>query len=291
MKKLLIATIIVVAISFTYLDLSFAVCVEGPADTFTCNTNPPNPDLNGVQSDTINDVTVNILAGAEINTQGQPGNLDAVQTTNGNDNITITGGTLRAEASGVQSGNQSDNITVIDSLVSSLERAIESGNQDDVVMVTGSVVTSLSNDGIETANQSDQVTIIDSVITGGGGFFAVDTGNQDDTITLGTGAVLNGGIDCGSQFDTLIFAMDVPEEALLFLSSELAAANPAGDSITINEIFYEWINCEVIVNQLVGVRVVRPVPTLSEWGLIAMAGILGIAGLLYVARRKGISAA
>ncbi len=30
----------------------------------------------------------------------------------------------------------------------------------------------------------------------------------------------------------------------------------------------------------------RPIPTLSEWGLIAMAGILGLAGLLIARRRK-----
>ncbi len=30
----------------------------------------------------------------------------------------------------------------------------------------------------------------------------------------------------------------------------------------------------------------RPIPTLSEWGLIAMAGVLGIVGLLAVRRRK-----
>jgi len=30
----------------------------------------------------------------------------------------------------------------------------------------------------------------------------------------------------------------------------------------------------------------RNVPTLSEWGLIAMAGVLGIAGLMVMRRRK-----
>jgi hypothetical protein len=30
----------------------------------------------------------------------------------------------------------------------------------------------------------------------------------------------------------------------------------------------------------------RPIPTLSQWGLIAMAGILGLAGLLIARRRK-----
>ncbi len=310
MNKLITATIIAVAISFAYTELTQAVCVEGPADTFTCNTDPPNPDLGGVQASIANDVTVNVLPDAEINTQGQPGNLDAIRTGNGSDDITITGGAVRAEDVGVNSGNNNDTVKVVDSIVSALERAIDpgngadtvmvedseitcdeedcihTGNGEDVVMVNGSLVTGLSGDGIETANQDDQVTISDSIITGDVGFFAVDLGNGDDTLTIGTGAVLNNGIDCRDDFDTLIFAMEVPEEAVAFISSELAGKDPAGDSITINNIFYQWQECEVIVSQLVGVPNVRPIPTLSEWGLIAMAGVLGFAGLLVVRRRQ-----
>jgi len=32
--------------------------------------------------------------------------------------------------------------------------------------------------------------------------------------------------------------------------------------------------------------ITRGIPTLSEWGLIAMAGILGIVGFLVIRRRK-----
>jgi hypothetical protein len=31
---------------------------------------------------------------------------------------------------------------------------------------------------------------------------------------------------------------------------------------------------------------IAPIPTLNEWGLIAMAGVLGIAGFLIIRRRK-----
>ena len=37
-------------------------------------------------------------------------------------------------------------------------------------------------------------------------------------------------------------------------------------------------------------RPARPIPTLSEWGLITMAGVLGLVGLIFFARKKGISA-
>jgi len=33
-------------------------------------------------------------------------------------------------------------------------------------------------------------------------------------------------------------------------------------------------------------NIVRPIPTLSEWGLIALAGIMGIVGLIVIQRRK-----
>lgn len=87
---------------------------------------------------------------------------------------------------------------------------------------------------------------------------------------------------------SIIFAMEVPEELLPFISSQIALADPEDGSITINGFFYSWENCELLVNNLVGVRNVRPIPTLSEWGLIAMAGVLGIIGLLTMRRRKAV---
>ena len=80
--------------------------------------------------------------------------------------------------------------------------------------------------------------------------------------------------------------MEVPEQVLAIISSEIATLNPAGGSITINGLFYIWEDWELLVNQLTGVRVVRPIPTLSEWGLIAMAGVLGIVGFMVIRRRK-----
>lgn len=38
--------------------------------------------------------------------------------------------------------------------------------------------------------------------------------------------------------------------------------------------------------ELTPIRRVRPIPTLSEWGLIAAAGILGLAGLVVLKRKK-----
>ena len=58
---------------------------------------------------------------------------------------------------------------------------------------------------------------------------------------------------------------------------------PAGVSAGISEL--ELQSCRIHILESCGLGNTRPIPTLSEWGLIAMAGLLGFAGLV-VARRK-----
>lgn len=45
-------------------------------------------------------------------------------------------------------------------------------------------------------------------------------------------------------------------------------------------------NIGICRTELTPIRRVRPIPTLSEWGLIAAAGILGLAGLVVLRRKK-----
>ncbi|MCK5391270.1 MAG: IPTL-CTERM sorting domain-containing protein [Deltaproteobacteria bacterium] len=45
-----------------------------------------------------------------------------------------------------------------------------------------------------------------------------------------------------------------------------------------------------IINCQVPPPVVTEIPTLSEWGLIAMSGILGIVGFIMVIRRRKVTA-
>jgi len=147
-----------------------------------------------------------------------------------------------------------------------------------------------NNFGITMNDGDDQITIINSRVAG---FTMIDPipsaiimGDDNDTVTLGTGAQIDGLIRCEEGFDTIIFAMDVFEGAVAAITAQILGKNPAGDSITINNLFYEWEDCELLVSELVGVRDLRPIPTLSQWGLIAMAGILGIVGFMVMRRRK-----
>lgn len=313
-RNLILCLSFIFIIAVVYSQTAYSVCVGPVGNIITCNTNPPNPDINGVQQGgNANNLTVNVLVNAEVITQGQPGILHAIRTGEGNDNLNITFAVVRGEDIAINSAGGEDTIKVIGSEITAIERTIESGNgadtvmienstiesqkeiaiqtgnENDNVMVTGSTITGVVNDGIETANQNDQVTIEDSVISGGGGFFAVDLGNGNDTLTIKTGADLRGGIDCRDDDDTLIFAMEVPQNKLNAISIELATKDPFGDSITINGLLYEWQECEEIENQLEGAVIISNVPTISQWGLLATAVVLGFIGLVVV-RRKSIRA-
>ncbi|MEM7009289.1 MAG: IPTL-CTERM sorting domain-containing protein [Thermodesulfobacteriota bacterium] len=312
MRVVLICFVTLTIVLFTINHNTNAGCNPPVGDVITCTPAAPNPDFMGVQqSGNNNDLTVNVLEGTEINTEDDE-LLDAIRTSGGNDLINVTRAIVRGGDSGIETGGANDTINVIGALVSADFRGIEAGNQDDTVNImegadiistgeiaiqTGndmdkvtvddSTVTSFVNDGIETANAEDMVTITNSVITGGPGFFAVDLGNGDDMLTLNNGADLRGGIDCRDDFDILVFAMQVPTDELDELTAQIEASDPEGGSITINRLFYEWENCEELVADLSG-GFISPVPTLSEWGLIAMAGLLGIVGFIMVRRKRRV---
>jgi len=50
--------------------------------------------------------------------------------------------------------------------------------------------------------------------------------------------------------------------------------------------FFEGESCNKDTGLCTGINKINEVPTLSEWGLIAMAGVLGIIGFMVVRRRK-----
>ena len=314
MKNYLIIAIFAVSISFTFTQISFAVC-GGATPVFFCNDSPPNPDPTGIQQEgNTENLNVNVLPGASVDTRFAnggngmagiqtwsgndmvdvesafvAGEKEGLSTAQGDDKVTVTDSTVIGDdEEGIQTGPQNDEVIVLRSTImtDATEAAIGTGPNDDVVIIEDSNVTSIDDDGIGLGPANDRITIINSKVSGASDENAVQAGPGDDTITLSTGAHLDGNIECAPGFDTIVFAMDVPEELVPLISSEIAAAGLPDGSVTINNLFYEWTDCELLVNDLNGVRVVRPIPTLSEWGLIAMAGIMGIVGILAVKRRK-----
>lgn len=314
MKTLVLLTLFAVSVSFTFSQISFAACGGGPT-VFTCDDSSPNPDPTGIQESS-NDanLTITVLPGAIIDTvienggngndgitTGNGNNIytitdaqvhgdgEAIETGFGNGQINISGSSLSGGNAGIDTDNGNDTINLINSELSSRFDAFCTNPGDDVINIIDSTVSSSQLVGVDSGADDDQVTVINSTISSGPGAgdnpIELDTGN--DTLTLGTNAVLlNGVIECKEGFDTIVFAMDVPQELLNFFSNQIALATVPDGSITIDGIFYEWTECELLVNDLKGVENVRPIPTLSEWGLIAMAGLIGIVGLIVVRRKN-----
>ena len=156
-------------------------------------------------------------------------------------------------------------------------------------------------EGFDGGNGIDNVFVENSILQGGsnGNVIpdAIDVGGDDDSVTLSNGADLRGLtpsgigpglIDCGEDFDTIFFTMNVPPQFLAQAQANLAAATVPDGSVTINGLFYTWVDCELLVDELQAGPVgdIRPILTLSQWGLIATAGLLGIIGFIAIHRRK-----
>jgi hypothetical protein len=319
MRLFISITIFSAILVFAANKSALAVCVQSPVTTFTCNTNPPNPDLTGIQqSGNNNNLTINMLAGSQIDTTAA--STKAIDVGDGNNQFTLNNAVVMAlDDNGIEAGGGNNIFNIVDSEVRCDDDCIDlGGSGNNNISLLRSKVESIDNNGIDTGNGVDIVMAVDSEILAGpqccnnfgiqlrggedqatiintrvAGFidmgtpFAIRMGAQNDIVTLGTGAQIDGLIDCAEDFDTIVFAMDVPEESLAAISGELALKNPAGDSITINGLFYQWEFCEELANELVGVRPpVANVPTLTEWGLIAMSGLMGIVGFIVMRRRK-----
>lgn len=322
MRSFLILTLVAVSICFSYTQLSFAVCSGGPT-VFTCDDSPPNPDLMGIQEELNNaNLIISVLPGAIINTTAA--STIAIHTGNGNNQITLDQAEVLAlETNGIETDDGNDTINVTDSTVRCDDDCIDTLGGDDVISIIRSTIASVDNNGIDATEGNNKITVIDSEVIGGPGtgnnygiqgspgndmitvrnslVFGESTGGRsramllrggDDMVRLETNARIDGFIDCGATTSmedpsgTLIFAMDVPLQQLPIISAELASKDPREDSIVINGLLYEWEDCLNIVNELNGTNSIRPIPTLSEWGLIAMAGILGLVGFMFALRRR-----
>ena len=211
------------------------------------------------------------------------GGFNAIQMTGGPNTVIVNAGTL--STNGINPAILGDvGVTLITINGGTLLDDIRTGPSDDVITFNGGSITSSPQPLIDSGGGNDTVNL-------NGGIYnpttpvAIELGPGNDTLTFGADIDLGGFVDCGDGFDTLVFAMDVPEEAVPLISSQILAAGLPDGSVVINDINYEWENCELLVPDLNGVLVVRPIPTLSEWGLIAMAGVLGLVGFLTVRRR------
>lgn len=203
----------------------------------------------------------------------------AIDTGSDNDTVIVNGGTLETTGSGpvISTSSGLDEVIINDGAVGG---EIRSGSENDIVTINGGFVDGF----ISTSSGSDTVTI-----NGGefGSISRVILGSDDDTLTFNTDAELGSFTQCDDGFDTIVFAMTVPENQVTGFTAKILQSNPDDGSILINGIEYSWIDCERLVPDLnAGPNLVSNVPTLSEWGLIAMAGVLGLISLMVIKRRQ-----
>ena len=235
----------------------------------------------GTDADTITVNGGNLIAGSQ----------QAIWSGVGADIITINGGFLEGENSQAIFSDSGDDLITVNAgtLVGGGSQAMFTSGGNDTVIINGGVLdASNTNTQIIFTSSENDIVILNGGTYLKGSDQVIFLGSQNDTLAFGGDIDLDGYVNCGSDFDTIVFAMEVPEEAVGLISSQILASDPAGDSIVINDITYEWQNCELLVPDLNGVMVVRPIPTLSQWGLIAMAGLIGLAGL-FIMRRRAVA--
>ncbi|MEM7009509.1 MAG: IPTL-CTERM sorting domain-containing protein [Thermodesulfobacteriota bacterium] len=248
--------------------------------------------------DAMNTITLN---DARIDSENE-----SIETETGDDVVNITDSELmNLNVNTVELGGGSNILNITRSSIINANGRVLSmtpGNDqaDNVTIIDSEVKTLISSSALETGSSSDNVFIENSIIQGGSNINAVpeviDLGSNDDVLRLSTGADIrgvtnnginfgNGFIDCGADFDTIIFEMRVATNQLEAITAEIESKNPAEDQITINNLTYIWIDCEELVADVRG-GFTTAVPTLSEWGLIAMAGVLGLIGFAVIRRRQ-----
>ncbi|MEM7009774.1 MAG: hypothetical protein AAF462_11635, partial [Thermodesulfobacteriota bacterium] len=173
-----------------------------------------------------------------------------------------------------------------------ISRAFTGGAGMEDLTILNSTITNLSSDAsVSVGADNDKLFVAHSTITNATNDFPLIGAGGDDELTIGTAAIIPGGIDCDFReefegFDTLIFAMDVPASEIAELTLEIENLPTPDGSITINNIFYEYRNCDVIEADL---GIAESIPTLSKWGLIAVMGSIALTGYFYI-RKQRISA-
>lgn len=284
------------------------------------NANITRSDTNTIDTENGDDFV--LIKGGSIT---QTGLDDAVRLGNmGNNEVMMLGGTLIAGCAGIETaGDAGLKFTMEDGYIEAGDEGLDLAEGPDELYIKGGTIIGGSA-AIQTRGSDDQIIITGGLLKQIDAIdmdptIALDSGNDlvsvshatvdatmailgaiqgragDDTVRLGTGAEIKGimygnsfnlnqGI-VGEGFNTLVFEMGVRPEFIDSTCELILSKNPQNDSVRVNGLLYEWRDFDVILCELVPAQP-KPIPTLSEWGLIAMTGLIGIAGVLFVVRRR-----
>ncbi len=205
------------------------------------------------------------------------------------DVITMTGGSITTTIDGpvgaINGEGGSDVITVTGGTIIGATESLKGGSGSDTITVTGGDLTAIDEEVIDADGDDDVISLANATLTVtdlGRPVVTADSGN--DEVTLQDGLVFNSFFDGGDDFDTLVFAMTVPVDEIAALAAALAAADPAGDSLTINGTTYDWVDFEELVAdfQVQGLAI----PTASQVGLGILMSALALAAVLTLRRHS-----
>ena len=234
------------AAAFLFSSSAIADCaVTGATPSGGEIVNCTGTDLDGY-SGTINIDEVSIQVGAILS-----GPSHVISPGDGDDTVTMFGGSIVAGGDGLKGGLGNDTITFLGGSMDVDGDGIDGDSGDDTITVSGGTINSTNDDGIDGGSGNDIISISGATVTSSasdGENINANSGN--DTVILGTGANINATINCGHDTDTLEFAMAVASAELSAAQAAVGGASPAGDTITISGLSYTWIECESIVDSL-----------------------------------------
>ena len=204
----------------------------------------------GTNSDVIQDNAGNntLIISGNIAAQNQ----DAIELLGNGNNSVVVSGRVAADsgfADGIDDIGSGDSTFIVSGSIratGNLGDGIEVSDGNNSIQVSGSIISDQGSAIKSVGNGNDTVRLTGTTLAGGNGT-AIQTGNSDDHVIIEGNADITGIIDGGADNDTLTFAQEVAPEELAELTAAILAANPDGDTITINGKVYTWQNFEGLV--------------------------------------------
>lgn len=230
--------------------------------------------------------TINI-SGGRIGTVGSAIFIhDALSVAGPPATITISNGDISAVANGVYSLGRTT-LNMAGGNLSGGGRSIETGGDNDFITLTGGTITGdidangdndtftlngATVDGtVELGTGNDIVNLLSGSVIWG---HDVNAGPGDDTV-MWSDAVVSGTVDGGlGTDDTLDFTMSLTPTDSAALEAYLIA-NPSTGTITLSGTTYDYTNFEnLLIRGRAAGAPVRAVPTMSQWMLVLLSGLL-----------------
>lgn len=202
----------------------------------------------GVDNDTV------VMTGGSIGTAGANENLDTgtgddtitfnggtifgdIQTRGGDDTVNMGGGTLTgvvdlnvANAGGQDTVNFTGGTTTISGIRQTTNRGVVNFAAGSTVNLTGAHLTGANRSVVDLGEDMDRMDLIGVTLNandGAGGFWNLDFGTSDDTMTIDGGSVVNANIDMGTGADTLTIGNAT-------INGQISGSGTTGDVFNIN---------------------------------------------------------